>query len=220
MCAVVHPPSTDTSKHIYLFERGIMGWASLLGGWNNWPNQAVVWIHRHTRNCRAFTLLYFVDALLAAMTRHRRAESFKDVLMAYPDSEGWKLHICAHSEGTATVLLALRLACWPRIETLHLVSGACDGNFERNGLNHALEHGKIGHVFVYVAGKDYAMLAEDTILGRRCFGLRDKPMGLTGARNVRPHLNYMVTPVLEPHFGHSDWFTRKNFDRTMRRFLS
>ena len=220
MCAALKHPKEDTSKTIFLFERGIMGWALLFGGWHNWPNQATVWIHRHTKHCRAFTLLYFVDALLAALTRHRRAESFKDVLVSYPDSEGWKLHVCAHSEGTATVLLALRMACWPRIEALHLVSGACDGDFERNGLNHALEHGKIGQVFVYVAGKDFAMQLEDTILGRRCFGLRDKPLGLTGARKVRPHLKSSVIQVTEPHFGHSDWFTSKNFDRTMRRFLS
>jgi len=214
-------PVKSEAKTIFFFERGIMGWKTLFGGWFNWPNQAVSWIHRHT-GCRAQTLLYFVDALFAGLTRERRAKWFRDMLSQYPDSEGWEIHICAHSEGTATVLESLRLACWPKIKALHLVSGACDGDFERNGLNHALEHGRISEVFVYVAGKDAAMKLEDTIIGHWCFGIRmkDKPLGLTGPINMREHLMSQVIEIYEPTFGHSDWFTRSNFNKTMGRFAA
>jgi hypothetical protein len=225
---VIHGSNFVNGKTIYLFERGIDGWTAIFGGWRDWPNQAIVWIHRHQRPAAAQTLIYFTTALIARFTRKARAQSFLDLIRQYPEHEGWRVVIVAHSEGTATVLDALRLGNWPRIEALHLVSGACDADFNRNGLNEALNRSCIGRVFIYVAEQDWAMKVEDTLAGKWLFGIRtkDQPLGLGGARNVASGFENQilassdkVVTLRKRYYGHSTWFEPHNMDETMRRFV-
>ena len=201
---------------IFLFERGINGWASIIGAWNNWPNQAIVWTHTKT-SAKAQTLSYFTGPFTAGLTRHRRAQAFSKLMRAYT-VQNWNVHLVCHSEGTATGLEAMRLAGWPKIETVHLICGACDSNFERNGLNYALRTGKIGKVFCYRADDDGAMKLEDTVLGLAMFGIswNDLPLGLSGPVNVGAGL--MGVKVLEHHwpdYGHSTCFEPSHFIDTM-----
>jgi hypothetical protein len=108
-----------------------------------------------------------------------------------------------------------------RIEALHLVSGACDADFNRNGLNSALRSYRVGRVFVYVAEKDWAMGFEDTLAGKALFGLyaSDQPLGLSGPRNVESRMYSRIKQVNERHYGHSSWWAPVNFERTMRGFV-
>jgi pimeloyl-ACP methyl ester carboxylesterase len=214
----------NEKQHIFIFERGVTFGllsviASMSGDWGvNWPNKAIVNIHKNTP-CKAQTLLYATIPLLAALTRRWRARQLGKLLTAY---KGCKIHIVGHSEGTATVLEALRLLDWPEVETLHLVCGACDSNYERNGLNFALRHNRIEKVFVYVADKDNAMKWEDTIIGLLMFGIswNDLPLGLSGAKNVAQGL--WDTRVIQSHwerYGHSDCWTPHYFDSTMLQII-
>lgn len=213
---------------IFLFERGINGWKSIFGGWKNWPNQAICWIHKNTQHSRAQTLLYFTSPLFAGLTRRYRAKSFAKLIRAYSVHD-WEIHLIAHSEGTATILKALMLAGWPDIKTVHLLNGACDANFERNGLNFALMTGKIEHVFVYASEKDWAMRIEDTLLGKWLFRIRtkDKPLGLI--KNVENGFYCARTVALSQrdkvkeifwNGGHSVCWENRNFERTMNHFVS
>ncbi len=214
----------NENRTVFLLERGVtFGLLSVLnslfGSWrSNWPNEAIVKIHQETP-CKAQTLLYTTIPLLAGLTRRWRAMQFAKLIKSY---KGWNIHIIAHSEGTATVLSALRHLDWPDVETLHLLNGAADANFERNGLNSALCHNRIGKVFVYIADKDVAMKIEDTAIGLLMFGIswNDLPLGLSGAKNVAQGL--WDCRVIQKHwknYGHSTCFEPKRFDSTMLQII-
>ena len=197
-----------------------------LGGWHDWPNQACVWVNTNPvlKNTYAATLLYFTTPWFAGLTRHRRALSLSKLIRAYSVKD-WRIVIVAHSEGTATALLALRLAGWPKVHALHLLSGACDANFERNGLNFAMHCEKVEKVFCYGEEKDSAMKLENSWIGKLCFliNLKDASLGLVKedvdgfrlARNVSASQRGKVTERFAPD-GHSDWFLPSNFDNTMQ----
>lgn len=212
----MQPPA----RTIYLFERGILGWQSLFGDWKNWPNQACAWINQNTPH-KSQTLTYFIGPILAGLTRRWRARNFAKLIQQYRGSD-WKKIIIAHSEGTATVLLALKLAGWPAIEELHLVCGAADADFNANGLNMALASGKIGRVHVYVAGQDAAMRLEDTYAGSLCFGLQTggQPLGLKGPENASPTA-WARTRVHHWHaYGHSTCWRPRKFNETMEQLTA
>lgn len=205
-------------RTIYIFERGILGWSSIFGGWKNWPNQASAWIHQHTPH-RAQTLTYFCPAVLAAATRPYRARQFAKLIKIYSEA-GWRIVMVCHSEGTATALRALRHAGWPHIAELHLVNGAADSDCDATGLNIALTRGRIGHVFVYVAGRDRALRLEDSYPGSVCFGLQTwgQPLGLKGPTNLWPSVAHLVTVTRWAEYGHSTCWNPKHFAATMRLF--
>lgn len=207
-------------KTVYLFERGILGWATIWGCWRrNWPNLAIAWIHKNT-DCRAQTLLYFTTPFFAGLTRYWRARQFGKLLREY---KGWRIVIVAHSEGTATVLESLKLNHWPQIDHLHLICGACDANFARNGLNLAILSGNIRAVTTYVAKKDFAMRLENTLLGRWFFGIRlaDTPLGLSGPADVSESVRVggSLQEVEWSTYGHSDCWTPRHFEKTMERLV-
>lgn len=200
-------------------EHGISNVAS---SWRTWPNRGIAWAHNHT-GFRAQGLFYFTGPLTVWWRRRLRARAFASLVKSYKD-EQWRVHAVGHSNGTAVILDGLRRAGWPRTETLHLVCGACDSDFERNGLNWALANGRVGRVFVYVAGRDRAMWWESLLLGRLLFGIRrrSRPLGLSGPTNVRPSfVNQQlssanrVVRVDWNKFGHSTCWRAGNFERTM-----
>jgi pimeloyl-ACP methyl ester carboxylesterase len=205
-------------KTIYIFERGILGWQSIFGDWKNWPNQACVFINDETP-FKAQTLTYFTGPILAGLTRHWRAKNFLQLLKQYA---GCRIVLVAHSEGTATALAAMRMPGCPKIAELHLVCGACDADFEANGLNAALQAGRVVQVLVYVAGQDDAMKLENTYLGSLCFGLQTagQPLGLKGARNANPAFAAHVKHIDWPHYGHSTCWEPHYFKRTMGQILN
>jgi hypothetical protein len=201
----------------YIFERGILGWESLFGEWKQWPNMAVAWINKSTPH-KAQTLTYFCGPILSAFTRPFRSRQFAKLIKTYA---GEKIIMVCHSEGAATGLRALKIAGWPRVEELHLICGACDSDFHANGLNAAILAGRIGKVFVYVAGRDAAMRLENTYFGSLCFGLQTagQPLGLAGPTNVSPIVAGNVEVKQWKNYGHSTCWTRYNFDSTMREII-
>lgn len=210
------------SKTIVLFERGINGFGSIIGEWHNWPNQAITWVHKNTEY-RAQTLTYFTSPWFAGLTRHFRALNFSKLIRSY-SCHDWRIIGVGHSEGTATFLLALRLAGWPRVESLHLLCGAANADFRTNGLNWALKTGAVGQVHCYTAGNDGAMWQENTWLGKLFFDLprRARPLGLTGPRNVDEAVEGRVKQHRDHpwhDYGHSDCWLSRNFDQTLKEVL-
>jgi len=203
-------------KTIVIFERGILGWQSIIGDWLNWPNQAIAWIHKNTPH-KAQTLTYFTGFIFPALTRRRRARNFAKLLETY-NAEGWRIVLVAHSEGTATGLLAMELAGYPVIDELHLICGACNSDCGANGINYAVHFNRVKKLCIYVAGRDRAMRLEDTCVGSACFGLQcgGTPMGLKGPDNRTGYTSERMSIVHWPEYGHSDCWLPKNFDKTMR----
>jgi len=210
---LTEPRITTDMKTVFIFERGIMGWESVFGNWKNWPNQAIVWMFKRDRT-PSQTLTYFTGPILAGVTRHWRAKQFAKLIKQY---EGWRIVLVAHSEGTATGLLAWKLAGYPLIDEVHLIAGACNSDCDRNGINHAVKHARINKLYSYVAGRDMAMRLEDTYVGSLCFGLQcgGTPMGLDGPKNMTPETSRVMTVKRWPRYGHSDCFLPHNFDSTM-----
>jgi hypothetical protein len=126
-----------------------------------------------------------------------------------------------HSEGTATALRALDIAGWPAIDEMHLLCGACDSNFIKNGLHRAILENRIRKVFVYFADRDAAMKLEDTYLGSLCFGLQTAgtPLGLKGPVN-NFYWNGYVQVNHWPHYGHSTCWDSKHFEKTMQQIVN
>jgi pimeloyl-ACP methyl ester carboxylesterase len=207
-------------KSIAFFVRGIAGNPDDFLEWEQKAADHTI----ITCGVPARAITYHTDFWSVWMRRRFRAQRFARVLWKYSVRD-YRITIVAHSEGTVVALDAMRFAGWPRVEHVHLICGACDSDFERTGLNHALRSGKIGKVTTYTAGRDWAMRFENLILGRLFFGLsrRTWSLGLVGPRNVSWLVAGRVVEVTDPpwkHYGHSECFEHDNFERTMRQIFS
>ena len=122
-----------------------------------------------------------------------------------------------HSNGADVIVDMLRhFPQCPRIRHLHLVCGATEGDFRKNGLNCAMMLGRVGDVTVYCAGQDRTLRLAHTLPGRL---LGYGTMGLTGPLNLLPGIAARVRTGIWPGYGHSDCWADLNFDSTMAAFL-
>lgn len=218
-------------KIIFLVAPGINNWGSIFGDWRDWPTRFSVWINTNlpairclptVSNIRCQAFYYFTTFLTVGLKQHHRAMSFSKLIRDYI-AAGYKVHLVGHSNGTRVILDALKMADWPEVETVHLVNGACDSDFTRNGLNHALTHDRVKKVYCYIADNDWAMKVEDTLVGLCLFGIgwNDVPLGLGGPRNVLP--SFQNRRVIEEHwpgFSHSQCWVPANFQSTMQQILN
>lgn len=203
---------------IHIFVNGILTFPGLAANWNR---RAVTWTHLHTPH-RAESLEYLVTALTRWMGDTYRAKKLARKLEFYlgaPDpatGKPFELVLVGHSNGCDVILDALKLLGWPRLEEVHLISAACDANFERNGLNRALGGEAIGRLHLYQAGRDTALKLAKSLPGRL---LGYGALGAEGPCEVdcRHAIWTRIEEVVEPEFGHSDWFAPAHFERTMRR---
>ena len=192
-------------KTVYIYVCGIMTFPGESG---NWTGKAVTWTQTRPE-LPAEKIEYFSPGLFSrSIGQEARAEKLVKTLNEYL-SRGRRIILVAHSNGCDVALDALQQMGWPRIEALHLISGACEADFDQNGLNLALALERIGRVVVYVAKRDIALYLAASPLGR-CFGYGD--LGRTGPVNQ----DFPVETVVEPEFGHSDWFHGDHFEVTMR----
>lgn len=197
------------SRTVTIFVNGIMNWP---GDASDWNRRAVTFSHTQSET-RAEAFLYFCGPIGRAFGQNRRARKLADLLAQY---RGWSITLVGHSNGADVILDALSMACWPKIESLHLVSGACEADCIRNGLNFALCSGRIGAVKIYIAGKDIWLRLANSIAGRLLgYGV----MGLHGPLNLLPSVADHVGVLTCPEFGHSTWWQDLHFQRTMRHFV-
>jgi pimeloyl-ACP methyl ester carboxylesterase len=201
------------TRTIKFFVNGI---ATLPGSAKNWNARAVSWTHLNTDD-RGQMDEYFTTALTVWLHEKERAWTFLSLLRQF---SGWDIIIVAHSNGCHVTVDALNLGPDIKVKALHLVAGAVDGNFERNGLNSMLRQSRVGSVKVYRGGKDVAMRLCSTLAGKALFGVYagDQPLGLTGSREVDPQVKERVADYLQPNFGHSTWWQPEYFDSTMMQF--
>ena len=178
-----------------------------------WDGRAATWFNVNMGNVDTDRSDYFCTAIGRRFHQQRRIDRAKAVIGTYLGR--WDMTIACHSNGDDIILKALAQLKWPRVENLHLISGACEADFDRNGLNVALANGKIGNVSVYVAGKDKALGFVGWFKPARWLGYGT--LGLKGPMNVEEHVKSMVMTVFKPAYGHGDWFTEgANFEETMR----
>lgn len=120
--------------------------------------------------------------------------------------QGWEIVLVGHSNGCDVICDTLKLNPNVQIHELHLISAACEADFEKNGINAI----KASRVVIYIATKDKALKLA-TLKPARWLGYG--VLGKTGPANVR--LGQRLSIFEEEEFGHSDWFSDTNFDTTM-----
>lgn len=207
-------------KVIWLIIRGICGNPS---DCLEWEQRAVDWIlqdpYCRERGYTARSDTYSCLPLTVWMREKERAHNFANVLKTYVDA-GFKIHIMCHSNGTRVAREGMRLLKWPRVETVHFLNGACDSDFNRTGFNWAIKRNRIGLFYYYVAGRDWAMKIENTILGKLDFALPENscPLGLRGPRFVDKQVTHRVIEGSRDwgKYGHSTALDDDHFDGTMQ----
>ena len=206
-------------KTIFLLAPGINNWGSIFGDWQDWPIQFSAQINVDTPYT-AQSFHYFTTPLTVWVNQRRRSLSFSRMLREYTCRD-WCVHLVGHSNGARVVLDGMRLAGWPKVASVNLVCGACDSDWERNGLNTAMRRGCVGAVHCYRADNDMAMQVEDTAIGLMLFGIgwNDMPLGLSGPRNVDPALSGRVTEHHWPDYGHSTCWTKGELSQTIGQIL-
>jgi len=198
------PITLRPGKTVYILVNGIL---TFPGESDNWNGKGVTWIHLNTPH-KAEKIEYFVGPISRVLGQKERSRKLIKTLTYY---QGWDIVLVGHSNGCDVILDALAEMGCPRIEALHLISAACEADFDKNGLNFSVCFGWVGLVRVYVAGKDWALKLADTVTGKV---LGYGSLGKSGPVNLGKATP--VETVTEPEFGHSDWFHDDHFAETMR----
>ena len=196
-------------KRLIAFIPGINAFPGDLAGWTD---RAASWTHIHT-DARAEKCEYLAFPLTRRLFQQFRAGKIARMLERYFLSGKYsELDLVGHSNGCDIILRVLEQTFF-HVNRVHLIAGACEADFEKNGLNDKLNTGRIGKVFVYWGDRDYAMdIAALTapILG--LFGFGYGTLGWHGPLNHIPG-------VIKRHrsdFNHSTWFKPEHFDSTMK----
>jgi pimeloyl-ACP methyl ester carboxylesterase len=196
-------------KCVYIFINGILNYP---GSAHGWTDSAVTWTHNRTA-CAAEKFEYFTPMLTRRFTQKKHVREFSALVNSY--GLDWTVNLVGHSNGCDIICRALP-GLRP-IESMHLISGACEADCWANGINSAMTAGRLWAVTCYVAGKDAAMKAAWLSRALRCVGLGYGTLGLTGPLRGN---SKRITTVREPEYGHSTWFEPENFERTMRRITA
>lgn len=197
-------------RTVYLFVNGIATWP---GNYTNWNKRAVTFTHTRTDN-RAEAFEYFCTPLSRPFREDERAKHFARSLKEY-SAAGWNIVCVGHSNGAAVILDGLRAAHWPRVEAVHLVCGACQADFWRNGINFGLRADRIGRAFVYCAAQDWALRLAHSLPARL---LGYGTLGLHGAQNVDQAIRNRVEEYWWADYGHSTCWLPDHFENTMKYF--
>jgi hypothetical protein len=196
-------------RRVYIFVNGIM---CRPGDAQNWNMRGVTWIHLHS-SARAVMFEYFCTPWGRVVGQKVRAEKLAALIEDYAD---WEIILVGHSNGTDLILRALSLMEWPVVAAVHLVSAACEKDFKLNGLNDALERDRIGHVTVWMSGRDSALHVAKCRVGRWLgYGV----LGLDGPANRSEVALAKSTVVRWGARDHSDCFKPYAFSETMRGFV-
>jgi hypothetical protein len=196
-------------KKIYILVNGILNFP---GDAKDWNALGVTFIHLAGAGM-AEKLEYFCGPVSRAFGQDHRANKLADLIHQYADA-GFEIVLVGHSNGCDVILDSLKQLMWPVVSELHLFSGACEADYNKNGLNKAIQEKTVGKVFVYVAGKDVWLRAANCFAGRLLgYGV----LGLNGPLNAT---NIAATQVItEPDYGHSTWWEPMNFQRSLNRVL-
>jgi predicted alpha/beta hydrolase family esterase len=192
----------------FIFINGIL---SDPGKADGWTDRAVTWVHTHSQD-RAEKFEYLSGVLTRRLRLNKWAANLARLISRY---SGQEVVLVGHSNGCELICRALDL-CGVRVNEVHLISGACDACFRKNGLNAAMERGQVGRITVYVAERDLPMRIAYVTRFLEVVGAGYGRLGMDGPLNVSAAYEARVTTVRDATFGHSTWFEVEYFDQLMR----
>lgn len=188
------------------------------GSSKNWNGRGVTWLHTDDSArelaARAEKIEYFCGPIGRAFGQKKRAHKLYRTLEYYRE---WQNTLAGHSNGADVILSMLRdYLKWPDIHHLILLCGACNADFEKNGLNRWLREGRVKRVTVGVAGLDMALRLAHSLPGKL---LGYGTLGLHGPLNVAEDIRDRVQIIWSgpwQNYGHSSCWEPHHFSSTMR----
>jgi pimeloyl-ACP methyl ester carboxylesterase len=203
-------------KVVYIFVCGIL---TRRASSNNWTGKAVT----HSivkKNVFAEKIEYFVTPILRAFGQNRRIEKLRSTLNWYINN-GFKVILICHSNGGDVALKALKKERWPRIEKVILFSPATNRNlgYLKNELGR-----NIGFLKILIGKKDLPLKTVNFLIkitNFLSFGLLKDwiigygTLGINGPIGIPPEKDPYVLTLEFDDYGHSDWFSDENFEKTM-----
>lgn len=190
-----------------------------------WCDRAVMWTNTHT-DYIADKMEYAASWWGRRFILNKLSRDLAKWCVEYASHDGAEIELCGHSNGTEVIVRCIRelqgASRHIRINRIHLIAGAADESFERNGLNLAMALDVVGTIHVYNTLKPDAVLK----LGRwsrRLFGwlgLGYGALGLNGPQHVARELQGRVHTMAVADRTHTNWFEGGHFEQTMRLILA
>ena len=180
---------------------------------STWTDNAETWIERETRYT-AEKYEYRAGALTRRIYQGKRVEN---VITIGKRIGSQNLILVGHSNGCQIIEEVVQKNKL-QIKELHLIAGASGHDFEKNGYNKALMTGRIEKIFVYASPKDEALQKAKATSLLQWFGLGYGYLGLVGPSRVNESVKDKVVTIWK-NFNHGDWFTKKNFENTMKKIV-
>jgi hypothetical protein len=199
-------------KRIFIFVNGIL---NNPGSADNWTDRATVWVHKHTLH-GAEKFEYFAGPITRRLFQSKHAKNLAAMIGEFTADPEIEVVLVGHSNGCDLICRALKLLPFETFKSIHLISPACDANFNSNGLNRSLTFDRVESIYVHVSEKDKAMkFAALTGKFLGYFQLGYGTLGLSGPLEVLPNVQERVTCIRYPEFSHSTIFELQNFERLM-----
>lgn len=176
-----------------------------------WTDRAEQWIDKNTE-FKSTKMEYRSGTLTRRFFQNTRVKNLQKICKAYL---GDKIILVAHSNGADIVERMIKKGLVGRIHEIHLIAAASEHDFVKNGYNNALKSTRVGKIVVYTSPIDEAL--KKARWSTRLFGwlgLGYGYLGLVGPLNVNPEVKDRVVVHNEP-MSHSQWFSKKFFERTM-----
>lgn len=206
---------------VIIFVPGIMHDVEATG----WCDRAVMWTSTHT-DLIADKMEYASSWWGRRFVLGRLSKDLAQWCLTYAAHDGAEIELCGHSNGTEVIVRAVRelqqASRRIRLARIHLIAGAADESFERNGLNLALSLDVVGTVHIYNCATPDKVLK----LGRwsrRLFGwlgLGYGALGLNGPQHVAPDVAMRVFTTTVADRTHTNWFDADRFETTIKMVIT
>lgn len=196
---------------VYILVNGIMNNPENV---ESWTDKAEIYIDTHTE-FKATKMEYRSGAITRRFYQGERVRNLQKICKSYL---GDKIILVGHSNG-CDIIQRMAIKGLMKIHELHLIAAASEANFRKNGFNRALKHEIIDKIYVYTSDVDEAL--KKAKLSTQLFGWLGFGygyLGLVGPNHVDPLVNDRVV-VYKETMGHSQWFSKKFFERTMNSIL-
>jgi len=181
---------------------------------NNWA-PAMASAINITHDCaKADEFRYHASAIFHRWGMQERVGYVIDLAYRYW-SAGYKPILVAHSDGCEIVRQVI-IAGPSIIRAAHLIAGACEADFAKNGLNDALRIGKVAEIYCYVSKGDKVIdgVARNSVRFFSWLGIAYGTLGFDGPENVAPDQAGKVHLIERRSLKHGDWFVGAHWQTT------
>lgn len=196
-------------------EININGILAFPGRSDGWTDRAVTQGHLHL-GMREEKFEHFSGVVTRPFWQEKRAIGLANLANQYLRS-GWRVFLRAHSNGCDVVCRSLQHIETGSIAGVHLVAAACEADFRKNGLNHALLYGRVQKAVLECSPDDRALwLARATHPALNMVGNGYGSLGFSGPLNVLDEIEHRVHTNWHPGFDHGDCLVPNQLLRTMK----